>query len=78
MIIELDQNDSSEIKKVESFLNNCSFSDYMQSIEWNKIRNEKNKFFLYYANEEGNIIWSCSFLEKEINVAKDKYRFEFL
>ena len=44
----------------------------MQSIEWNIIRNEKTKYFIYYVENE-EIIWSCNLLEKEKNNTKYLY-----
>ena len=41
MIFELNLNDEIEVSKIKRFLADNSDSDYMQSIEWNIIRNEK-------------------------------------
>ena len=38
MIKELDFKDKNRINEVNKFLKECSFSEYNQSIEWNKIR----------------------------------------
>ena len=64
MICELDLTDNTEIGKIEQFLSNNEFSDYMQSIKWNIIRSEERKFYLYYI-ENNEIIWCCNLLEKE-------------
>ena len=45
MIFELNLNDEIEVSKIKRFLADNSDSDYMQSIEWNIIRNEKTKYF---------------------------------
>ena len=66
MIYELNLADNIEVNKIKSFLaHNCD-SDYMQSIEWNIIRNEKVKYFIYFV-ENNEIIWSCNLLEKKKN-----------
>lgn len=64
MIYELDFQDEIATKKINEFLKCCKFSEYNQSIEWNKIRNEKNKYYVYYEDTKGKIIWVCSLLEK--------------
>ncbi len=69
MIYELDLNDDIEVNKIKKFLASNN-SDYMQSIEWNIIRNETTKYFIYYV-EDSEIIWSCNLLEKE----KDKTKY---
>jgi len=63
MIYELDLNNIELINKINKFLKNND-SDYMQSIEWYKIRNEKIKYFLYFLDSDGNILWTCNLLEK--------------
>ena len=70
MIRELDINNEFQVSKIKVFLRDNINSDYMQSIEWNIIRNEKNKYFIYYEKND-NILWSCNLLEKEKN--KNKY-----
>ena len=45
MILELNLNDEIEVSKIKRFLADNSDSDYMQSVEWNIIRNEKTKYF---------------------------------
>lgn len=72
MIFELNLNDEIEVSKIKRFLADNSDSDYMQSIEWNIIRNEKTKYFIYYVENE-EIIWSCNLLEKEKNNTKYLY-----
>lgn len=63
MIKELDLNDINTITKINEFLK-VNNSDYMQSIEWYKIRNEKNKYFIYFIDYDENILWTCNLLEK--------------
>ena len=63
MIYELDFNNKKELKKINKFLENNN-SDYMQSVEWHKIRNEKTKYFIYFKNENGRILWTCNLLLK--------------
>lgn len=72
MIFELNLNDEIEVSKIKRFLADNSDSDYIQSIEWNIIRNEKTKYFIYYVENE-EIIWSCNLLEKEKNNTKYLY-----
>ena len=72
MIYELNLDDKIEVSKIKKFLSDNSDSDYMQSIEWNIIRNEKTKYFIYYVENE-EIIWSCNLLEKEKNNVKYLY-----
>lgn len=72
MIYELNLDDKIEVSKIKKFLADNSDSDYMQSIEWNIIRNEKTKYFIYYVENE-EIIWSCNLLEKEKNNVKYLY-----
>ena len=72
MICELDLTDNTEIGKIEQFLSNNEFSDYMQSIKWNIIRSEERKFYLYYI-ENNEIIWCCNLLEKERDHIKYLY-----
>lgn len=62
MIYELD---NKNIKKIEEFLKNNN-ADYIQGIKWNRIRNEKTKYYLYYM-EDNKIIWVCNLLVKEKN-----------
>lgn len=64
MINELDFNDKSTIDKIKLFLKKNANSEYNQSIEWNNIRNEKVKYFLYYTDSEQHILWTCSLFEK--------------
>ena len=70
MIKELNFKDKNRINEVDNFLKECSFSEYNQSIEWNRIRNEERKFYLYSVDQNNNIVWVCSLLEKD---HKDKY-----
>ena len=72
MIRELDINNELQVSKIKEFLRDNINSDYMQSIEWNIIRNEKNKYFIYYE-KNGNILWSCNLLEKEKNEIRYLY-----
>ena len=72
MIYELNLDNKIEVGKIKEFLANNFDSDYMQSIEWNIIRNEKTKYFIYYV-ENDEIIWSCNLLEKEKNNNKYLY-----
>ena len=72
MIKELNFKDKNRINEVDNFLKECSFSEYNQSIEWNRIRNEERKFYLYSVDQNNNIVWVCSLLEKG---HKDKYLF---
>lgn len=65
MIYELNFNEMDNCKKIEEFLARNN-SDYMQSIMWNKIRTEKNKYFVFYE-ENNEIIFSCSLFEKIIS-----------
>lgn len=71
MLKELDFNNKKEIDKIKKYIDNQKNNDYTQSIEWNIIRNENEKFLLYY--EVNNIIlWHCNVLvknSKEGNVA---------
>lgn len=66
MINQLNFENKNQIKKVEEFLQKNSSFEYLQSVEWNKIRTEKNKFFLFFE-EAGEIVWSCSLFEKQID-----------
>lgn len=70
MIYELNLEDSMIVDKINSFLKEHD-SDYMQSIEWYKIRNEKVKYFIYYMDCNGKILWTCNLLEK----SKDKGKY---
>jgi len=72
MIQELDYNNKELIDKINNFLE-INDSDYMQSIEWNKVRNEKNKYFLYFTDMNGSILWTCSLFEKVKNNEKILY-----
>ena len=72
MIHELDIYNQQERNKINDFLKRNINSDYMQSIEWNIIRNENKKYFLYYV-ENDEIIWSCNLLEKKKNSNKYLY-----
>ena len=72
MIKELDLNNAEIINNINCFLKQNE-SDYMQSIEWHKIRNEKQKYFLYYIDNNGAIIWTCNLLEKTVNNEKYLY-----
>jgi len=72
MICELDFNDFRQVNEINEFLKNNN-SDYMQSIEWHKIRNEKVKYFIYFVNDDNNILWSCNLLEKTRNDEKILY-----
>ena len=49
MIYELNLDDKIEVSKIKKFLADNSDSDYMQSIEWNIIRNEKTKYTLLFC-----------------------------
>ena len=68
MIYELNLDDKIEVGKIKKFLADNSDSDYMQSIEWNIIRNEKTKYFIYYVENE-EIIWFVPISSKV-----DKYK----
>lgn len=72
MIYSLNFNDITKVNRIKEFLKNNSDSDYMQSIEWNIIRNERKKYYIYYV-ENNEIIWSCNLLEKEKNNVKYLY-----
>ena len=72
MINELDLNNIESINKINKFLQ-LNNSDYMQSIEWHKVRNEKIKYFLYFTDVGGNILWTCNLLEKTKNNIKYLY-----
>lgn len=72
MLKQLNINDLETIKKINDFLKSSNYSEYNQSIEWNLIRNEQKKYYLYYLI--GNkIIWVCNLLEKEENGQKYLY-----
>lgn len=64
MIKSLDYNDQNAIEKLTKFLKLSNFSEYTQGIDWNLIRNEDIKYFLYYEDEHNQIIWSCNLLDK--------------
>lgn len=72
MIYDLNFDDITKVNMIKEFLKQNSDSDYMQSIEWNIIRNEKKKYYIYYI-ENNEIIWSCNLLEKEKNNVKYLY-----
>lgn len=63
MICELNINNETEFFKIKEFLIKND-SDYMQDINWNIIRNESKKYFLFCV-EDNDIIWTCSLLQKE-------------
>lgn len=71
MIYELDFNDKKIVNLINSFLKNND-SDYLQDIEWNIIRNESIKYYLYYI-KDNKILWTCNLLEKEKNGEKFIY-----
>lgn len=73
MIKNIDFNNAKEKLKIEKFLNESYYSDYMQSIGWNIIRNEKIKYYLYYENDKGEILWACNLLERSKNNEKYLY-----
>lgn len=72
MLYELNNNDFSVVNKIRAFLKKNVNSDYMQSVEWNVIRNEKVKYFLYYI-VDNKIVWTCNLLVKEKNGKKFLY-----
>lgn len=72
MVYELNKNSDCEINRINQFLRNNLESDYMQSIEWNNIRNEERKYFIYCI-EDNKIIWTCNLLEKQKNSEKYLY-----
>lgn len=72
MIHELDINNSILVDKINFFLKENIVSDYMQSIQWHNVRNEKNKYFLYFEHKD-KIIWTCNLLEKSKNNEKYLY-----
>ncbi len=72
MLYELNLNDVNKIKEIKAFLKHNNYANYMQSIEWNLIRNEKQKYYLYYELNH-KIIWVCNLLEKEKNNEKYVY-----
>lgn len=72
MIKELDLNNIELVNKINDFLH-LNNSDYMQSIEWHKIRNESVKYFIYFIDETENILWTCNLLEKFKNDKKYLY-----
>lgn len=67
MLRELEIKNIKEKEKINEFLKNSNPSEYNQSIEWNQIRIEKNKYYLYSENKSGEIVWVCSLLEKTEN-----------
>lgn len=73
MVNELDLKDYFMVLKIKNFLNKINNSDYMQSIEWHKIRSEKVKYFLYKLDSNNEILWTCNLLEKEKNNEKILY-----
>ena len=72
MIHELDINNNALVDKINFFLKENIASDYMQSIQWHNVRNEKNKYFLYFEHKD-KIIWTCNLLEKSKNNEKYLY-----
>lgn len=56
-------NGSTDKEKILRFLENSAYSDYMQDIKWNIVRNEEEKYYLY-SIEEGVIKWVCNILVK--------------
>lgn len=71
MIREL--NNNTDIEKIISFLQKNNFSEYTQGIKWNIIRNEEIKYYIYYEDNNGKIIWVCSLFEKNKNNEKYLY-----
>lgn len=65
-IKEVNERDEVLLKEIDSFINRSAYSDYMQTIEWKKIRNEKNKYALY-KKENNKIVWFSILLEKKDN-----------
>lgn len=55
MIKCLDFNNNMEIARISKFLMKNTFSEYTQDTEWNLIRNENIKYFLYYENKQHEI-----------------------
>ena len=70
MVKELDFNNEIQKKKIQAFLKKNAFSEYNQSIEWNIVRNEKVKYYIYSESKEGKINWVCNLLDK--SEGKDK------
>lgn len=64
MIKCLDFNNNMEIARISKFLMKNTFSEYTQDTEWNLIRNENIKYFLYYENKQHEIQWTCNLLDK--------------
>ena len=64
MIQEINFNDKVILSEIDTFLASMN-SEYTQSIAWNKVRNEKVKYFLYYIDSNKKIVWTCNLLEKE-------------
>jgi len=63
---EVDEKDEILMKEINYFINTNTYSDYMQTIEWKKIRNETNKYALY-KKENNKIVWFSILLEKKDN-----------
>lgn len=68
-IKEVNEKDKELLQEIEYFINKSTYSDYMQTIEWKKIRNEKNKYALY-RKENDKIVWFSILLEKRDNKGK--------
>ena len=64
MLKEANFEDELVKNKISNFLEENKFSDYTQTIEWNIIRNEPIKYYLYYENDDEEIIWVCSLFDK--------------
>ena len=73
MVQELDFSDKNMIKEINEFLLSNKWAEYNQTIEWNIIRNEKIKFYLYSVNELKEIMWVCSLVEKKDGSIKNIY-----
>lgn len=73
MICELDFSDKIAIQKINDFLDQSLYAEYYQSIEWNQIRTEKMKYYLYYIDNSDRIVWVCNLLEKELDGQKIIY-----
>lgn len=73
MLKELDFEDKIIRNKISKFLEKNKFAEYTQSIEWNIIRNEKIKYYLYFEDNNGNILWVCSLLDKSNDLEKCIY-----
>lgn len=73
MLKELNSDDFTLCQKINEFLEKSIYSDYMQGINWNHIRNEKLKYYLYFENENGEIEWVCNLLDKSNEKEKILY-----